>query len=246
MSKLRELVYDVITRVNELSDNSDFSEAYIVELINQQRATYLSREYSKRKIISIDYRQTIVADVELRNATLDEDIRFTRNSVIRTVEQLPKILSLNSIPAIYQLSTLERNLGEFDFVDKNRAKWAKSAKFCPLSTYLDTDERLYLISSKESIKLLKWVGIDAVFEDPREALRFSYPDKSETELYELENYPISKKVWKYMKEDIVSELIGNKVTPADIQQQSADMPLSPLPTQKQGEYSYNTNTRLGL
>jgi len=246
MSKLRELVYDVFQRLSELTDDSDYSEDYVAELINQHRAKYLEREYSKRRVIPIDYRQTIVVPLESVDSSMDTSFRVMNKISRRTNGQLPNILTLNSLPAIHELSSLDRNLGDYAFVDKVRAKDVFSARFCPLAVYLDTDERLYFVSSSESLKMLKWITIDAVFEDPRDVLRFSYPDKTIGEALELISYPISKKIWPYMKADIVSELIGDKLTPADLQQSNADMLANPSPQLTSGESIYQSVVRLGM
>lgn len=242
--KLRELVYDVITRVNEFSDDSDFTERYIEELINQSRANFLSRDFKKKRNLPLDARQTITAPLELVNSSLNTSVIETNRFIVRTSVKIPNVLEMGSKPGVYTITSMDRNLGEFDIMDKARAKYYMDAPFCPSIIYLDTDERMYIVSSDQAIRNMTNIGIDFIAEDPREAIKYSYPDMDIQAALELDDYPIGKKLWKYVKDDVVNQLLGNKFTPADIQQASAEMQGNPM--SQGGTQEYLTSTRAGF
>ena len=242
--KLREGVYDIITRVNEFDDNSDFSEKYIEELINQSRAKFIERDYMRKRLIQLDTRQSITVPLETVNSSNDTNLLESNRFIVRTSLKLPKILTLNKLPGIYGITSIDRNIGEFDLMDKERARYATDAPFCPTAVYLDTDDRAYFISSHSYIRNIRYVTFDFVLEDPREVIGYSYGDARDTEITELEDYPVSKKIWGYIKDDVVAKLLGNKFTPADIAQPTAEMRGNPMPSNSNSEY--NVSVRNGM
>jgi len=232
----REGIYDIINRLTEFDDDSDFSEKYIAELMDQSRAKFIERDYLRKKIIPIDVRQSITYPLETVDTSMDVNILETGKYLVRTAIKLPKLLVMNRLPGIYSITSIDRNIGEYDLMDKHRARYAADAPFCPLAIYLDTDDRLYLVSSRKSIRNLQNISLDHVLENPSEAIGYSYADARDGEITELEDYPVSKKMWGYIKDDVVSKLLGSKFTPADISPQAAEMPGNPMSDSYSKEY----------
>lgn len=247
--KLNEMTYDILSAIRELTDNSDITELYVEELINQYRARYVRREYAKRPYITIDTRQSIVVPMELVNSSVIGLEYPTNTLIMRTEVELPSFLTLGKHPGIFTLSTIDRNIGEFELMEKRRARYALDSPTCSTTMFLDTDNRLYLVSKKDSYKNLKYIVIDAVLEDPREAVNFRYIDEDGSTVningsYELGKYPVGKSMWTYIKADIINELLRMKSTAPDLESKTADS--NQGPQSNDGTASYMTETRSGI
>jgi hypothetical protein len=96
---------------------------------------------------------------------------------------------------------------------------------------------------------LKYIVIDAVLEDPREAVNFRYIDEDGSTVningsYELGKYPVGKSMWTYIKADIINELLRMKSTAPDLESKTADS--NQGPQSNDGTASYMTETRSGI
>jgi hypothetical protein len=169
--------------------------------------------------------------MELVNSSIAPHLIETKRRILRTVDPVPTILQLGRKPAIHAMTTLDRvELGEFELVDKRRAQYMVDSPFCGMVAYLDTDNRLYFIPTKDAVKFLKNIVLDAVFEDPREAIYFIYPDEKDADrALNLEDYPIDMGLWSNIRAEVVGEMLRQLATPLDMQNTSADLNMDPTP-----------------
>ena len=228
---LKELVYDCIQSARDFSDNSFIHEKYVEHLINTFRAKYIHQAYSNKPVLEPVNRQSIVMPVELVNSSIEPTIIETKRRIIRTVDPLPKVLQLGRKPGVHAITTLDRvELGEFELVDKRRAQYMVHSPFCGMVAYLDTDYRLYFVPSKDANKFLKNIVVDAVFEDPRQAIYYTYPDEKDAEeALNIIEYPIDMGLWSNVRAEIVAEMLRQKATPLDLQNASASLNMNPSP-----------------
>jgi len=248
--KLRELVYDVIMGAKIESDDSFATEEYVEFLINSYRSRYIRRDYNKRPYITLATRQSIVIPMEVINSSVISNTLPTNTLIMRTAQQLPQFIPLGKHPGIFTISSVDRNIGEFELMEKRRAKYALDSPTCSTTTFLDTDNRLYLVTRKDSFKMLKYVVIDAVLEDPREALNYIYideegnPSGNINPLTELETYPIDDAMWTYVKQDVINEILRQKSTAPDLEAATNKSNISPMSTD--GNSTYLSETGRGL
>lgn len=221
--KLQELVYDVIQSTRDFSDNSFVQESYVEHMINTYRAKYLHQAYSNKPVLEPINRQSLALELELVNSSSAPGLIKTKRRILRTVEKIPKILQLGRKPGIHSIASIDRiELGEFELVDKRRAQYNVHSPFCGMMAYLDTDYRLYFVTNSEAQKFLKYITLDAVFEDPREAIYFEYQDELDSELsLDLVEYPIDMGLWSNIKSEITSEILRQLGTPLDLQNSTA-------------------------
>ena len=246
---LNEMTFDIITALRLHSDDVDITEDYIEHLINQYRNRYARRDYNKRPYIPIDLRQSIVIPMEVVNSSVIDHLKQTNTVILRTEYELPSFLTLGKQPGIFTLSTIDRNKGEFELMEKRRARYAQDSPTCSTVTYLDTDNKLYVESKKDSYNALKYIVIDAVLEDPREAIGFLYIDEDGTvppvaPIEELGKYPISSAMWTYVKSDVINEILRIRVTAPDLE--AAAPVMNKDPQSLDGDTAYRTDTSQGV
>ena len=223
---LQELIFDVIQATRDFSDNSFINERYIKHLIDTTRAKYLHQAYVSKPVLEPINRQTIIMPMELVNSSYDPSMIETKRRILRTKDKLPRVMQLGRKPAIHAISSMDRlELGEFELLDKRRAQYNIHSPFCGVVVYLDTDYHLYLVSNTDDTKFIKNMVVDAIFEDPQEAIYYKYPDmENSEEALELEEYPLDMGMWNNMKAEIASEMLRTKAVPLDLQNQSAALP----------------------
>jgi len=240
---LNEMVFDIVNAVRLEDDDLFITESYVEELINQYRAKYLRREYAKRPFIPVIYRQSFVVNMELVNSSVSSGTE-TNRYILRSKEYLPQFLTLGKEPGIYSITSIDRNVGEFNLIDKARAKYALDAPMCNVTAYIDTDNRIYIESTLQSFTQLKKLVFDAAIEDPRDVLRFEYIDEQHevaTGITEITDYPIDKAIWNYVKGDIVNEVLRLKLTPPDLENQQPVAVVNPVSGSGNNEYSTDHN-----
>jgi hypothetical protein len=229
--KLRELVYDCIQAARDFSDNSFIQDNYVEHLINTFRAKYLHQAYVRKPVLEPVNRQSLVFEMELVNSSIVPDIIETKRRILRTKDPVPRFLQLGRKPAIHSIGTIDRNeIGEFELVDKRRAQYMLHSPFCGAVAYVDTDYRIYFITAKESFGFLKNIVVDAVYEDPREAIYYMYPDEDEAdEALNIIEYPVDMGLWSNIRAEVVGEMLRQVATPLDLQNQSAALNINPTP-----------------
>lgn len=230
---LKELIYDIQQASRDFSDNSFVDTLYIEHLINIYRAKYLHQVYGRRPVLEKANRQSIAFEMELVNSSAIPELIKTKRRILRSVDKLPNILTLGKKPAVMSVTSIDRTEpGEFELEDKSRAQYLSSSPFCGQICYIDTDEHMYIIMSKDENKFLKYLVIDAIYEDPRKAIYHNYLDEDGSENnIELEDYPIDMGLWVAVKSDIVKELLRELSTPLDLQSASNSGAANMIPTE---------------
>lgn len=248
--QLNEMVFDIITALRLHSDDVDVTEEYIEHLINQYRNRYARRDYNKRPYIAMDLRQSIVVELEPVNTSVIPHLYETKSILMRTVSELPAFLTLGKHPGIFTITSIDRNKGEFELMEKKRARYAQDSPTCSTVTYLDTDNRIYIETRKDSYFSLKYITIDSVLEDPRDAIGFLYIDEDGTvpppvsPIIELGKYPISSAMWTYVKSDVINEVLRLRSTAPDLEASTNRSTISPQSLD--GNTSYRTDTSQGV
>lgn len=186
---LNELTYNIrnIAKAGGLVDDERLSSRQVAEWLNYYRAMFIKRDVDKGKTISDNISQDLGC-VEMIQVDSAECCQAeTGCMILRTKLELPKPLELNYSDSLtyvglvggvrgYEPSTAVR-AGHWD----NFNKWTSQ-----VSKYYFQQGHVY-ITHKE---MLKWINIKGVFEDPRDAARFSHCSGSSCWTADSE-YPIS-------------------------------------------------------
>lgn len=215
---LKEMIYDVLTTVREMSDDSNITESYIEQQIKAVRAKYIQQEYSKRNVVN----QISVQSFNLGLTPVDSSnnlVLSTGYSILES-EVLPELVQLAKRPGIIRVSTLDSMRGEVNIVNMARLKYTVYSKFKTINAALDSDNKLIVVGNKASSILLETLTVDAVLEDPTDIRNYSF--KGRVVGTELGEYPVPIGMWQDMKKEIINEVFVSYKVPVDNTNNEAD------------------------
>lgn len=221
MAKTAELIYDVREGISAYSDDSEYSDEYILYLYGIKRAKYLRQDlnnYLRSKDNSI--LQTLCLGVELVSAN-ECSLNLTCNKVLRTVKPLPIPLELHTKVAITSVKPTDRLAIPFNFITKDKVAFIEGSTFkSGVYAFLDVDNYIYLTSLEDNYKLLECITITGVFEDPLSLKEYSNccncDDDSSTCFNELEStYPLQPHYIDLIRKEIISDLAKEMSIPED-------------------------------
>lgn len=205
------MIYDVLTTVREMGDDSNITESYIEQQIKAARAKYIQQEYSKRNVVNQISIQSFNLPLTVVDVSNDASINIGY-SVLES-DELPELVQLAKRPGIIRLRTVDSNKGEIALMNIDRCKYTSFSKFKTINAYLDTNNKLYIVGNKSSAILINKITVDAVLEDPTDIISYSYKDNPiGTELVE---YPIPIGMWQMMKKEIINEVFVSYKVPVD-------------------------------
>lgn len=202
-----QLVYDILTVVmggKAISDDSILPLKHLSYLVDNTRATIISRDHSKRFFINPDIIQTLgCVDVELVDKSLCP-CEVTGCSIYRTNLQIPKTIEGTGRNLITRVGSVMLGTRPFDKININRTPYIDGSKFTKDYTrYFQHDGYIYLLSTGFHDK----ISISAVFEMPEEAARFSHCNG--TPCYtDSSPYPVSRKMVELIKSMIIQSNIA--------------------------------------
>lgn len=224
-----EIIYDVREAIGQLQDDSDISDKYIIYLFNLKRSKYLRNDLNNlQKTVDLTILQTLCLELEEVNVNecgLDLDCE----TIMRTKKPLPKLLELHLKSSIINVKPSGRLNIPFNFVTKERAVHFKHSPFKRnVFVFLDNDNRLYLVSENEAIKLLECITVTAIFENPTDLQNYTNccgctaqtspcykPDETE--------YPIQSHHVDNIREEVVQMLVRKLQIPEDRQNNSDEL-----------------------
>lgn len=225
-----KLVFDTLDFLyrNHISDDIDIDERQIMYLWNIQRALWISNEYNKPgRTIDSDIEQdlgcvelVLASPYECCDIDLDDQCK-----VLRTKEKIPKPLNLNIGLAITRVAPVNKiltNKNVFSFVPYNTIDVQTSNKYTGRSTYsFYLNGYVYIITSQNWVKLLKYINIRGVFEDPEEVKNFNNCDGSSC--YDDNSaYPMPGKYIAYIRDYVIEGLLRSLSIPKDEQNNAKD------------------------
>ena len=221
MSKVNEIIYDVREAVRQTTDDTDISDRYILYLYNIKRSKYLRQDLNNlQKTIDISILQTLCLELEevsINECGLDLDCE----TIMRTKQPLPKLLELHLKPSIVTVKPTNKISVPFNFITKERTVFSKYSPFKDsIFAFLDTDNRIYLYSQNDAVKLIECLTVTAIFEDPLELQNYTNCcgcTPAENPCFDSFNskYPIQAHHIDPIREEIVQNLIRTIQIPQD-------------------------------
>lgn len=221
--KVNELVYSILDLLKETTDDSFYTEEFVLFLCKKYRSFLLKKEQEKEKgaadVASEFEYQEICLDLE-KVAAMD-GTPCTGGYYLRTTQAIPKILE-GTQPKVYPLDYFQ---GAYvSFVGRDRMRHVGSNRYLQNIIYaaLGPDLHLYLNSSNPMFYYLEGedkLRMSAVFEDFDEAAKLSCSSDSSGEDTSCDvldsEFPIRDYLVPTLIELVVKELNGSKYQPHD-------------------------------
>lgn len=223
---VKEIVYACLDLAKAAtSDDSFFTEEFVLFLLKKYRSFLLKKEQEKQKsttdIASEFEYQQICLDLE-KVAAIDGE-PCTGGYYLRTTKKIPKILEGNQ-PRIYPIDFYQGI--NICFIPRDRMRYVGTNKFLQNIIYvsLGPDLHLYLNSSNPQFLYLKMLRMSAVFEDFDEVSDYLCDNEGESTACDVleETFPIREYLVPTLIELVVKELVGGEYKPVDEHNNSSD------------------------
>lgn len=212
MVTLRKMIYELrmLLRNNRLSDDYRDDGRLWEKWIVTQRALWVGNQLSKSFRPDAAFIQDLGSVVlSLVDPTENDD--FDSNStVLRTSDAIPSTIGVDGFDGITRVGPVGKLSANYLYVPYERARWAGGGYFnssAIVATKLN--DYIYVISRSPSdyFKYLSYINIRGVFEDPRDVSSFTYAS-GDSCFSPDSGYPITDKLWAYMKSEIVKGNFG--------------------------------------
>lgn len=228
MAKLNELVYSVRESLKEFSDDTEIDDRYIIHLYNIKRAKYLRQDLNNyQKTADSSIQQEFCMELEEVDSTTC-GVGFICDKLLRTKQALPKAIELHTKLAITSIKPTSRIAAKFNVIPIQKVPYIAYSGFPnSIYTFIDTDNRIYLLSKDDSYKLVECITVTGIFENPLDLQNYkdccgcNEPkvcfDEGESD------YPLQPHYIDIIKSEIVNELRNTKQLPEDKDNDSNDM-----------------------
>lgn len=182
---LDKIIYNVRNLIRDnRSDDIKISDRQLEFIVLYYRARLIKNDEDKKRTLSSNVIQDL-GNVPLTRIDTAEDTVIKSNQfVLRTTTKIPKLIELNNKDAIMYVGSIDKS-SAIDFVSKARSKWNKYNKYGKtLPTAYYRNGYVYIVDCP---KLLKYINIEGIFEDPRTVPGFDIT----TDDYPISAYMIS-------------------------------------------------------
>lgn len=194
------------------SQSESYSDRLIANLVNTYRAKLIRQERNAGKQLTSYYIQNL-GRVELVTADMNE-CGIISDCILRVKNPLPKAIDTNGKSLITNVSTMDHSM-DFSRTTSQRAKYdLKNTWIGNFAKYYETGEYLYVI--KPPTKILKYINIQGVFEDPQAAKSFN-TCSNVTDCYEGYDYeyPLSTTLVDTIVKLVIEEIKDGVVKSQD-------------------------------
>jgi len=214
-----ELIYDIkeLVKSHKLSDDIDLSNRYLSYLISNQRALWIRKKYSEPgNLVNDSITQTLGAmELEVADRSVCPDVP-AGCSILRTKEKLPKPITVKGKELITRVGPVDLLNYDFSYVPYERALYTGNGKYTQNQVYAFLlDDRIYIKTTNVAYKMLKYVNIRGVFEEPFNVTK--YCDAQGNSCYDplVDSYPLEKWMVPFVKEQVVAQLVQSAQMPKD-------------------------------
>lgn len=199
---------------NDKMDNKYNDNRFLYELINTQRNTWLKNEMNKGRSIEDNIRQSING-LELQVADASTFPLIATNSrVLRTIDKIPRTIERLHNDTILQVRNSNLVSQKYNYVHRDKFPFVGNGRFNKSDIFITLyNDHLYVKLQKENpkIAMLTHLTIEGVFEDPREPYYFKDEARKATYDVYLEEYPLSRAMWTYIK-GVILQAEGKLIT----------------------------------
>ena len=211
-----EIIYSVRNQLRQEVDDSSIDDREILFELNIQRAVYYTNEFNKPgRYFDEDIIQTLCMKMEVADRS-DCGCQFTGCNVLRTVDKVPPTLGLHTGNAIIRVTGIDSMSVPFSLVPFSRIPYVGDGKFDKNMIYasLHPNGHIYLKSDNNLAKMIEYIYVTVVLEDPMDAKPFK--DCNTGDCYSGNSeYPLKAKVLGYISEMVVQKFLRKLQIPED-------------------------------
>jgi hypothetical protein len=221
------MIFQVYEDLQITSDDTSLDKRLIKDLINQERANWIRKENNKNRSIDDNIIQDLGC-VELLLVDRQSDRCcevFTDCKILRTKNPIPNGIELNHEKTITRISAVDFMSIPIYFMDYDHAVYYGNGRYNTkaLGAFLKNNY-LYIVYNKGNYnKLLEYVNIQGVFEDPTEAAKYINCDTKQPCFDWDDRYPINFWMWQSLvKPAVLNELRTKRTLYRDENNNSKD------------------------
>ena len=210
-----ELIYDIKEYLMEYSDDTEYSNRYILYLWNTKRSKYLRQLLNDltRKFDNIIL-QTLCMPLEV--ADPDTCGISYPCQILRTTETLPDLIELRSRSSLISAGPTDFTAERFKILQLKEVPFIFDKPYSNgIYAFQNLDNRLYIISKRDSHKLLECLSVTGLFEKPEDLKNF-VNDCSETPSTSVpcfspdDEYPMQSFLIDPIRSEILEQLLPRK------------------------------------
>ena len=218
MATYRELIYICLDEVKQRSDDSFFTEAHVLFLLDTFRKYLLKQQELQQKTeLSDNSYQTICLDLEVSNLLPGVPCA---GKMLKSKEKIPALAHIGSV-YVYPTNYM---LNEITFVTKEKFRYAGSSKWTQNFIYATVDPQgyLYFKSANPQHYMLENVRVTAIFDKAEDAAKMSCETKEKACEWLDTQYPIDGNLEGTLIENVVNVLTNKMSIPEDTNNNAND------------------------
>lgn len=233
MSTYRELIYMVLDKLKESTDDAYFKEEHIAFLLDKYRPFLLKQRYADiRKSISQNNYSIFKLELNQNDGTLDglgSTFKYTTTGIIYgSTIAMPRIVSFNDDIEEFKIFNFgetseggKQFIGDFSIVNKERFKYVGSNKWLKKFLYatIGPDYFLYLKVNDDTIILPQYILVQAIVETPKQHMGLILPTVTN---YLDMTYPLEDALIAPLLELVVKDLANDVYKPEDSKNNATD------------------------
>ena len=244
MSTYRELIYMVLDKLKENTDDSYFKEEHVAFLLDKYRPLLLKQRYSDiRKSVSqnnyctfkLQLNQGNGVDAQLLGVT---QYYTTLGRVLYSNVLMPRLVSFNDEIEEFKVLNIAQEdddssqlIGDFSVVSTERFKYVGENKWLKKFIYvtIGPDYKLYVKIQNDAQIVPTEILIQGILEDPKKAKNILIPAVSN---YLDMQYPLEDALIPPLLDMVVKDLGTGLTAPEDRENNSKDDVAQPSPQQQ--------------
>lgn len=226
MSTYRELIYMVLDKVKESTDDSYFKVEHVAFLLDKYRPFLLKQRYSdiRKSISQNNYSNFTMTFTETDGDNFDigyTHLLTTSGKVLVSNTEMPRLIGFNEEIEEFKLYNYGTNLtgdkqfkGDFSIVSPERFKYAGSNKWLRKFVYatIGPDYKVYLKITDSTLILPETLLVQAIVENPKKEVSRILPIITN---YLDMTYPIEDALVPPLLELVVKDLTTSVYRPED-------------------------------
>ena len=210
----REIIYQVLEKLNIHSDDSKLSEELVSSLIDTKRALLLKQQYAtKGWHMPSEVKQELSIAVEL----IDRVAGYAdAGKVLATSISLPESIKIKGKEGPLLVRKTDNTEIPLTLVAIERVPYLFENRYTQHLTYcaVDHDGKLYLMSKDNKLRFLKSIKVTDIYEQPDVARQYESSIDLSLEVWD-DNYPMEASMVDTVVELVTKDLARTLSLPAD-------------------------------
>jgi hypothetical protein len=207
------------------SDDSTLDRRLIESIINEERALMIRRELNKNRSIDDNLIQDLgCVEMDLSPPASQDCCDVPPGcKILRSVKQIPNAIELYQDKMITRVAPKDLTLPAFHLLELDAVPYFGNGRFNKnqIGVFV-RNNYIFLISKREIDKLIDTITVQGVWEDPREAARFTTCDNQPCWTPDSK-YPLNTWMWADpIKQRVLEKLRSRLALPRDESNNSQD------------------------